>query len=385
MSVTVSSSGGGGSAADLRTATFIVGSAPAGDTADMVDYLDDGTGAGLYAAVAAATVAGVGRVYVRRGDYPIGGDVLGALVVAGSLILQGEGDGTRLVFPASGQMLSLQVQGAIMDLFAGYIGSGPTGALDDGGGGANRFVEIQGSARAFNCTFAAPATAGTVGNYPSFWSVVRMLGGDGGLLESCRLSAYSSVQLAAGSESICVAATGVAALIKDCSFGNPGSVGLVDVAAEIGEGSLNRIQGLRAYNTNTIGVRLVGVFTNILNGIDDSLITNEEGVAIGTLIFNGVTLALAFIRGISIFSAAGASGVSIITAVGETADGMCIHDCQAQGQGGGGVGIEMNDGGVGVGAITNGSMSLNRATGYGTNFILNVAASGPVQQVGNAY
>lgn len=96
-----------------RTARFIVGNAPAGDTLAECDYLDTGDGAAIEIAVAAANGAGQGDIFIRSGTYDLGsGAVVGPFTITSNQIsIRGAGtetvirgrDDQREVFTFSGQ------------------------------------------------------------------------------------------------------------------------------------------------------------------------------------------------------------------------------------------------------------------------------------------
>jgi len=81
-----------GTTSDRRTAYYVVGNAPNGDTAVVCDYLDAGDGVQLVAALAAA---GAGRdVYVRPGLYDLGAGVAASpFIVPAGVHMRGAGRG----------------------------------------------------------------------------------------------------------------------------------------------------------------------------------------------------------------------------------------------------------------------------------------------------
>lgn len=83
---------------DRRAATYIVGSAAAGDTAPDVDFLDTGDGQAIVDALTAAA-ANAGRVYIKAGVYDFATGSAGSSLPIASLagcLIDGEGNSTDI-------------------------------------------------------------------------------------------------------------------------------------------------------------------------------------------------------------------------------------------------------------------------------------------------
>lgn len=358
---------------DVRGPTFIVGNSVAGDVASEVDYLDTGNGDMLRQALTDAAVAG-GLVYVRRGDYALRGGAATLTVVAGNVTLMGEGLGTRLLLPRQDQMLCFQVQGRLYNCYVGMSGAA-TAALDDTAG--NRFIEMLGGSIIRDCTIACIANnAAEAAFYPFFWSLLRATQPYASI-QSCIVTTYSSIALGGGSEAIGLLAVGGFTEIIDTAFGDSGSSALIDVGAEIGESSGNRIVNSTVFNSRVAGVRVTGVFTNAFNAIRACRLSVASGSGVLGLFFGGA------MNDVSItdtqISVSDGDGITFLPGVGESMDGLNIQNCNIIGPGAAGTGINTNTGGGG--ALTNMSDSLNRVLGFAV--ARSQVGVAPLIQVGN--
>ena len=90
---------------------FTVGNLTAGDTTANCDYLDEGDGAQLRAALLAVNDSGGGTVFVRRGQYSI--ESAQALVIRSGTHLVGEGDATIIKASTTefGDLINIQGKG----------------------------------------------------------------------------------------------------------------------------------------------------------------------------------------------------------------------------------------------------------------------------------
>jgi hypothetical protein len=365
----VSGGGGGGM-------TYVVGNSVAGDTSSNCTHLDSGNGDALRTALAAAAGTG-GMVFVRRGTYTIGG-ATGLTTIPAGVTLMGEGYNTILALPREGQMYSLLLSGnsRLFNIAVRHTGL-PTGAISDAPN--NRFVEMHGSSVARDVYFECRADASSVDNYPGFWSIIRM-SQFGARLETCNFLAYSATALGAGSEAIAAMAVGQYNEMINCTFGDPGASNRIDVGAEIGEGSWNRVVGCTIYNSRNYGVRIVGVGGTVERcGVQNSRLVVASGFGVGSLFVGATDMRDIRILGCDIDCAAGATAGIQFAAVnaGENIDGLAIQGCALRGAGAG-TGIEITQTG---GSVTNVSDSLNRVSNFATP--RTNTSTGPTVTTGN--
>jgi len=351
-----------GPAGDAHTPLYVVGNAPAGDTSDSCTHLDTGDGDAYRDALADAVVTG-GGVYVLRGDYELRpSGAAGPTVVDGSVAVRGEGDRTRLVLPSSGEMLALQVAG-LMERLAITMASNPGGALLDGD--ANRFINVSGGARLVRCLIACQASAGTVSNFPGFWTMLRMTD-NGALLNACRLRTYSSVALGAGSVATAAQATGQRNRIENCIFGDSGAANQVDIGVELGEGSFNSCVGSTIHRSRVAGVLFVVVGGDVVgtkvSGCD---ITVDSGWGVNLDFFGNAGLIAAQVRDTTVVAAAGASGGVRFASpdAARPVTSPAVQGCVLRG-GGAGTGLAMTV--SGTGALTSASDLGNHVGGFST-------------------
>lgn len=329
-----------GGGADISGPTIVVGNSVAGDVADEVDYLDDGTGSALRDALAEANTDG-GIVFLRRGDYAVGG-AAPLTTVGGTARLTGEGRASRLVLPSSGAMYSLLVQGQVDNLTIGMAGN-PTGALTDA---TNRFVEVQGGGLIERCLLEVRATAPTVVHYPFFWSIVR-LSQPSSTLRGCRVLGYSSAALGAGNECIALMAIGGDTRVEGCLIGDTGS-SRIDVGIELGEGSANLVKGNKILRSGTYGIRMVVGFDCERNVMTENDIRADAGRAIGMQWFGDGTMLGTVIRDNTIKCAAGVDGIDFESPdAARPITALLVQGNMVIGSGGG-TGIRIAETGTGV-------------------------------------
>lgn len=375
---TISSASVGGISQVGGGSTYVVGSSASGDTINTCTHLDDGSGDAFRQALASASANGGGMVYLRRGSYSIGGSS-GTTTVPSNVTVSGEDPDTVLALPTSGQMYSLVLSSdSVLNNLSVKHNSFPTGNITTGAG--NRFVQMEASSLAFNVRFSCLANGASVGFYPGFWSLIRMAQ-EHAKIVLCTINTYSSVALGAGSEAIAAQAVGTYNEIINTRFGSSANSSLLDVAAEIGEGSWNRLVNCDIYNSRVMGVRMVGVGGTVQRtGVHNSRIIVSSGTGIGSLFVGATVFENTKITDCEINCGASAtSGISLIAGgAGEDFDGVAIQNCILKGSSAG-TGIILNE--TGAGQITNVSDSLNRITDFSSS--RSGTITGPSSSVGN--
>jgi len=100
-----------------QTARFIVGNALSGDTTADCTFLDPGDGSGIQAAIAAASLATRGDIFVRSGSYtrPSGAP---AFTIPGNVTVRGSGSETKITGNDTQRTIFLMLTGSsLKDLF----------------------------------------------------------------------------------------------------------------------------------------------------------------------------------------------------------------------------------------------------------------------------
>jgi hypothetical protein len=362
----VSGGGGGGP-------TYIVGNSAAGDTSSNCTHLDSGNGDALRTALAAAGGTG-GSVFVRRGTYTLT-HAGGATVVPGNVDLIGEGQGTVLALPRSGEIFSLDINGRVENCAIRQTGQ-PNGAFAFS---TNRFIEMRGGARLNKCLVEILANGGSAGNYGGFYSMVRMSSALG-LVSNCVFRGYSSTTLGAGFECLGVQAIGGFCGVVDSTFGDTG-FNAFDVPVELGEASYNYAKGCNFVRTTIHGVRLVMVFDTQGQRIEGCNFDVRGGNGVGIEWFGNGVLRNTLIHGNVISCAATAShGINLFSTSGTNEiDFLSIQNNMLVGAGAG-IGIRLAESGGGLNSNVN--ESLNSVYNFGTARSI-AATGGGLTQVGN--
>ena len=119
---------------DKITATYLVGSAGAGDTADGVDFLDTGDGQAIVDALTAAA-ANAGRVYIRSGTYDFTtGSAGSSLPITGlsGCVISGEGKSSHIILDSLNRSLISSGVGLLVENLKFTTSSPQVGATGTG-------------------------------------------------------------------------------------------------------------------------------------------------------------------------------------------------------------------------------------------------------------
>jgi len=244
--VDFSAFGGGGGGGD-RGYVIVVGNSAQGDTLAECDYLDNGNGVQLAAALAAAALETYApTVLLRRGLYQVS-----SLTIPYGVTLAGEGFGTQLFLPQSGAMRGVTMSGesTMRDLSLTHPFQA-TGTLT-----GTRFIEMESGSRMLRCR--ANVQAGDVtsaGYYPGFWSLVRMSQAQC-VIQDCAINTYSSVALGGGNPAIAVLVTGTGCKIMSTDFGIT-SADRVDTGISLGESGSAQVTHCRVFRSHFAGINI---------------------------------------------------------------------------------------------------------------------------------
>lgn len=352
---------------DVRGPIAVIGNSVDGDGAGTVTHLDSGNGDAMRSALATLGAGGGGEAVLRRGDFNlIAGDGTTNTVIPANVTLRGHGDESRLLFPLSGQMLALQINGGKLLNVQALQLLDPSDTLTDGAG--NRFVEVNGDGVLENCLMSIRANSiAAAGRFPGFYSLFRVTGS--GSVRNSRFTGYSSVALGGGNECLLGQSVGGFGRIVNCVFGSPSSTDLLDVAAEIGEAGFNTVEGCSINHSRAVGVRLVSVFGLFGALLRGNIITADSGVAIADLFVGNGSFIGASIVSNMIECASGVPGIRL-TPTDALRDYIAakVSDNVLRSLGGTATGIEMQP--TGTGTFTGSLASNNVLRGFSTGLDL---------------